>query len=420
MTTIVKASTASDFLALVPRLVGFEPHDSLVFVAFRGSRTCGAMRVDLPGRSQSRAHKRIATTLVGMLSKLPGVDAVVPVVYTGETFAASAGGPGAPAAGIPHSDFVDSVVTRLRFSGFVVRDALCVAADGWGSYLDPGRPPAGRPLAAIAGSPILDGVPTADGGPVGSVADLAALPPADPAARERVAASLGAFGAVLRGADPGRARRARVASRDAVGADARAAALRDIPATLEEIITARGDSVDPHAAAFVITISLSPAVRDVVMMQWAFDLALGERVLADAARFSRGTTAGALETAGLMLGRGPRPDPERVGRAISLLKSIAALAPDDSRAPVLCMLAWLNWALGRSSVADVFVAEALRVDPRYGLADLMRTVLERGILPEWAFADDAGFDDAGSDDAGSDDASDGRPPVSRSAPRGPS
>ena len=410
MTTIVKASTASDFLALVPRLVGFEPHDSLVFVAFRGSRTCGAMRVDLPGVSQSRAHKRIATTLVGMLSKLPGVDAVVPVVYTGETFAASAGGPGAPAAGIPHSDFVDSVVTRLRFSGFVVRDALCVAADGWGSYLDPGRPPAGRPLAAIAGSPILDGVPTADGGPVGSVADLAALPPADPAARERVAASLGAFGAVLRGADPGRARRARVASRDAVGADARAAALGDIPATLEEIITARGDTVDPHAAAFVIAISRSPAVRDVVMMQWAFDLALGERVLADAARFSRGATAGALETAGLMLGRGPRPDPERVGRAISLLKSIAALAPDDSRAPVLCMLAWLNWALGRSSVADVFVAEALRVDPRYGLADLMRTVLERGILPEWAFADDAGADDA----------SDGRPPVSGSEPRGPS
>ena len=406
MTTIVKAATASDFLALVPRLVGFHPHESLVFVAFRGNRTCGAMRFDLPAPDpaasdaaapasattrSSRVDERIATTLVGMLSKLSGVDAVVPVVYTGATFAA---GPG-----IPRSAFIGSVVARLRFSGFTVRDALCVAADGWGSYLDPDCPARGRPLADVESSRILDGVPPADLGPVGSVADRAALPEADPHERRSVVAALERFTAVLDARAPWRS--ARKATRGPeVDSDPGLPSLDDIPATLEEIVSHPSAAVDPLGAAFVIAISRAPAIRDVVMMQWAFDRAVGARVLADAADYSRGVPAGALETAGLMLGRGPRPDQERVDGAIAVLKSITAMAPDADRAPLYCMLAWLNWALGRSSVADVFVTEALRVDTGYGLADLLRAVLDRAILPEWAFGD-VGPDCAGTADPGS-------------------
>jgi len=371
MTTIVTTATASDFLALVPRLVGFQPQNSVVFVAFRGNRTCGAMRFDLPADGSSRFHKRIATSLVGMLSKLPGVDAVVPVVYTDDRFRGDDG-----SAGMPRREFVDALAARFRFSGFAVRDALCVAEDGWGSFLDPDCPPEGRALDVIESSRVLDSVPEQDRRPLGDLGGWASLPEVSPEARLRVARSVEKFDALLADARADTARPA-IALR---------AILDDLPGMLEDII-GRGAAVPDHlAAAFVIAISRSPAIRDVVMLQWAFDLDTGDRVLDDADRFARGAAPSALGSAPLMLGRGPRPDPQRVELAISTLKAITALAPEQARAPLYCMLAWLNWALGRSSVAHLFVTEAERIDPDYGFADLLRTVLERGILPEWAFA----------------------------------
>ncbi|KFF60902.1 hypothetical protein JF66_01240 [Cryobacterium sp. MLB-32] len=135
--TIVKTRKASDFLALVPQLVGFLPEQSLVLVAFRGNRTCGALRFNLPDTDAPlKVHKRIATTLVGTLCKIPGVDAVVPVVYTGDCFAA--------VGGMPQEDFLGCLMKRAEMSGFLVRDALCVAADAWGSYCDPNCPASGR------------------------------------------------------------------------------------------------------------------------------------------------------------------------------------------------------------------------------------------------------------------------------------
>jgi hypothetical protein len=87
----------------------------------------------------------------------------------------------------------------------------------------------------------------------------------------------------------------------------------------------------------------------------------------------------------MMLGEGRRPEVARVESAVLLVKQLAASAPRPCRPPLLCMLAWLNWALGRSSVADRFVRVAEELDPTYGLAEVLRSVLDRGMLPEWAF-----------------------------------
>ena len=45
--TTIKAGTPRDFLGLVPALLGFTPHASLVLVPFEATRTIGAMRFDL-------------------------------------------------------------------------------------------------------------------------------------------------------------------------------------------------------------------------------------------------------------------------------------------------------------------------------------------------------------------------------------
>ena len=396
MTTIVKTAHAKDFLALVPQLVGFQPRESIVFVAFRGSRTCAAVRFDLPDDSSEQHHRRVATSLVGMLSKLPGADGVVPVVYTERAYLGDGGDTGAPSGeqGPPHRRFVGSVIERFLFSGYRVRDALCVAGDAWGSYLDPDCPAEGRSLDDIAGSEALGEVPQLALSRFGDVTQWAALPVVDLATKERVARKLRKLARAFESERSGAPAAAHAdADISAVEADVALALglddparVHDLPAVLELILAHDVARLDDRAAAFVIAISRSPALRDVVMLQWAFDLATGDRVLDDAESFAAGAPAEDLDSGVLMLGQGPRPDPERVDAAIELLKAIAARAPRPDRPPLLCMLAWLNWALGRSSVAHLFVTAAQEIDDRYGLAELMRTVLDRGMLPEWAFA----------------------------------
>ena len=85
MTTIVKAASAAQFLALVPRMLGYRPTQSLVLIPFAGSRSLGAMRVDLPADPAS--VDAAAATVLGMVCRLPEADAVVAVTYTDESFA---------------------------------------------------------------------------------------------------------------------------------------------------------------------------------------------------------------------------------------------------------------------------------------------------------------------------------------------
>jgi hypothetical protein len=394
MATVISTPTARDFLALVPRLVGFPPTQSIVFVAFRGTRTCAAIRFDLPGSAEPEVHRRIATSMVGVLSKLGQADGVVPVVYADEPF----DGP-AP----PHGGFVAAALERFRFSGFVVRDALCVAREGWGSYLDPDVPPGGRPLEEIAASPVHAAIPAADRDRLGDIERWAALPTVDLVTKEQVARRLRVLHDGL----------GRVSVRDVVGGacdyvdavragrDAEVQLARwmldDLPMFAEDCIdqvhVTHGAAVDQTALTLLIHVAQSPALRDVLMIQWAFDLSTGDRVLEDAHRYAAGEPVHSLESGSLMLGEGPRPDARRVERAVVLVKQLASTAPRAARPPLLCMLAWFNWALGRSSVADRFVRSAEEIDPGYGLAEVLRTVLDRGMLPEWAFRLPDGPDD---------------------------
>ena len=392
MKTIVTASTAQDFLALVPQLVGFESEESIVFVAFRGKRSIGAMRYDLPVHETSSAHRRIATSLVGIVSKLPDVDAVLPVVYTAQPFIGE--------TGMPSGEFVRLLVDRFAFSGIQVKDALCVAGDGWGSYLDESSPPRSRPLTAIRDSRIGDSVPAHDRRPLGSIEEWASLPSVDPAVTERVAGRIATLARVLHWLrtegrrDPHAAipiGRSRSASDPSSLGDAEIEAvldaylLDDLPYFIEMVFQCDPAALPDRTAAMLIHVAQSPALRDVLLMQWAFDRDTGDRVLDDAVRFTGGEDAGALETSTLMLGEGPRPDPDRIESAIVIAKALASRAPRDKRPPLLSILAWLNWALGRSSVAGRFVDASKAIDPEYGFAEIIETMLARGMLPEWAF-----------------------------------
>lgn len=374
MTTIITAHDAQDLLALVPELAGFRPVESLVLVAFRGKRSRGALRVDLPDTADADALSAVASSLIGLLCKIPEVDAVVPLVYTSARFDAG----NVP----PHGEAMNALIFHAERSGFLVRDALCVAADGWASYLDTAVPPGGRSLSLIADSAV--NAQLAAERPPGAPADRA-MPDqrgpdprggtADLATRQRMGRLINRF-------------RAMANDEAALGEpSAELAALLELPAVAEMSLCCPVETVSELDAAALLFAMQDPPTRDMLLIHWAFGVEAGARAERENLRFAAGEPGAGRESAALFWGDGPRPDPERIEAAIELLLELVARSPRRCTPPALCMVAWLNWALGRSSRAAVFLEMALAIDPGYGLAGILETMLAIGRLPEWAFAD---------------------------------
>ena len=383
--TIVKAQKAQDFLALVPQLLGFLPETSAVLVAFRGNRTCGALRFNLPeDGAPQKVYKRIATTLAGMLCKIPGVDAVVPVIYTDDSFV--------EARGIPREGFAEVLNRRLELSGFLLRDSLCVSMDAWGSYLDPQCPAGGHPLSDIAESPLNDEATDPAARPLGTLQNGAEPVGVNLATKERLARVYRRYRHLIARAE------------NAPELFPTLGALLDPVAIAEEALTWSNPPTEDDAAALLVLVQ-SPPNRDQIMVQFAFGREEGVRAhkvnlhyvllqhetgrsLDDlvAEEMDSGDSS-AQHTGDIMLGlRQERPDVDRIRMAITLLRTVVAMAPRSARPAPLCMLAWLSWALGSGSVAGFFVDQALAIDPQYSMATLLEVLLASGHLPEWAFA----------------------------------
>lgn len=378
MTTIIRAEAAHDFLALVPSLAGFQPQRSLVCVAFSGNRTAGVLRHDLPRRARDRAP--LVAMIVGTLCRMHGVDAVVPIVYTDAGFGAGRGMPERPLLGM--------LTARAEEAGFLVRDALCRASDGWGSLRDPATPATGHPLALVDESPVLR--LAADAGEVvaSSPAASADLPEPEPEVAARLAESL--------------ARLTGVGRDDAL----RRLAENADPVALVETLLVRDAAHPPLRLAWFLHLASVPAMRDAMMLQIGFGALIGEAAHDDAVataeraadldetietlvvRESATGTIGEVSEmlARLMVGQSQlRPDACRVERALALLRRLIANAPSAHRVGPLCIAAWLAWSLGRGSAAGAYLDRALEIDPDHSMAGLLNALVGSGTLPEWAF-----------------------------------
>ena len=376
--TVLKASGSADFLATLPAVAGFTARNSVVVALFVGSRSYGALRIDLPGRRRTSDFRALGDAIVDLATQVPGVDGVVPVVYTDESFAS--------ANGVPHLELWLGIEPRIRRSGLRMVDACCVAADGWASYLDRARPREGRSLALICESPMaLEAAFHA--GPIPDLTVLSQLPPADPAVARRVAAlayDLADYRVEV----------------DAFGVPWQVEL--DAVAIGEECVNVAAEQLDVGALAAIVAAADEPASRDVMLLAMAFGrepaqaaLELNERMRRRRAKTGETfdeivekefeTTGWEAESGMLMLGRGTRPDPDRLLAAISALRRAAAHAPPPLRAGVLCILAWMLWARGVSSAADEMLTLAEECDPSLTMVDALRMLLVSG-PPQWAFA----------------------------------
>lgn len=366
MTLVLKVGGPTDLLAIVPALVGFSPRDSVVFVAFRGRRTCGAIRFGLPGSSSGVVQKRVATSMIGTLCKLPRVDGVAIAVFTDAAFDGGSEVPGARFAAL--------LERQVERSGFELRESLCQAADGWASYLDPVVPPGGRPLSEVLDSPVAAAA-AKEVGPPANEAAVSRVVDAPADVVQRVAEQIGRYGDLRERWLDG-----------LIEAPAEFLELEDPAAFVERALDWDDADVGAHGALLLFLVQ-SAAVRDLVMLQWARDRAFGEWMWDRAPELESLDGSFAQATADVMMGLGERPDPERLERGIARMLVLVARVRGAHRLAPLCMLAWLNWALGRGSQAGAHVDEARAIDPDYGMAELLDTMLGNGMLPEWAFID---------------------------------
>ena len=407
MQTVIKAAGAADFLALLPVLAGYTPTRSLALVAFRGSRTLGVLRVDLPPHdADAQTVSRCAATFIGLVCRLRDADGVVPVVYCDEQLYPEArGGTDGPLA---HAALLAAVMQRADACGLRVSDALCVASDAWCSYLEASG--SSHPLTELDASPARAAVPGGTARVSGDQATGIELPTADFAERERVGVAIErlthALDAMLSGDDwpttgstrPGSAwldaatitleRASRGVNLPGDGATLGTAgalgALCDVPALFEDALGTAPDDLGPDVSAALLLCLARPSMRDVALSQWSFDLDTGDEVLEAQLAWQDGVEFPS-HLAAHMIGEGPQPDIARVQTALTLVRHLAAVAPKSLRPAPLTVVSWLSWALGRSTHAAAYLDLVRAIDANYGLAQIVSSMVSAGHLPEWAF-----------------------------------
>ncbi|MDM4764263.1 DUF4192 family protein [Galbitalea sp. SE-J8] len=408
--TVLRAHDAADLVAMVPILLPGAPlRASLVAMFFVGKRTYGGARIGLPPRRRTSDIRMLCRAITDCARKVPGVDGVAFVVYCDETFEAE--------RGIPWLELGRTASATARRQQLVVLDVLCVAPDGWGSYLDHDIPLGGRPLEQIGSSPAALEAAVFAPEPV-----FAPVPfDLDP---EQLA-------------EPERARLTRLIDDydtevdrllGLIGEGRALDALLpwDRAAAVERRLAAGAEGLEGRIATqFVETLQV-PAERDAAMLQIAFGLDAGRAVRASNAVWERrrrehggsmddvmlaaieaGENVDADGTASMMLGgAGRRPDRARVDRGMRLLLLLRAVASDDSQRPLLSMSAWLAWSIGRGSYAGEMLERLRAIDPGYGMLGVLENLLRYRPLPEWLFdvplprADDPGVENAGVENAG--------------------
>lgn len=330
MPTTIKATTAGDFLAAVPSMLGFHPRDSLVVVAFAGTRSLGAMRIDIPPTEHSQSA---ANAIAGVLCKLRGADAFAAIVYSDATVAESLSG---------HLEY------QARACGLALVDLLYVLDSQWGRVGSADLEPIPAPPEAIAHFH----VDTDQSAGVN-------LPLVSDALQGDVASFLEAHRAGESGAT-----------------------IADAFFLAEQ--TASQDPAELAAAdaASLIELLNRPAVRDMTLILWC----RGRTAAMEALDAQLAWQAGheyPSHLASTFTGHGPTPDVNQLRAVLEIARHLAALAPERYRSGPLAVAAWLSWALGRSTHADAYAHQALTLDPNHGFAGIVTHLVDQG-LPEWA------------------------------------
>lgn len=355
MTSLVKAKRPADFLIAMPRIMGYTPVNSIVVQTFQNRRTAASLRVDLPGATAKSDSRHVADTIIRLVSRVPGIDAVLVAIYTDEQWS----GPDRP----PRPDLVEAIVTRMASAGLGIVDAMCCSGRTWASYLDAEHGVFDDQEAARIESE-LDEV-----GAPRTAPDVVQGAPPIPDGPAHLRAEVAAASSAITHDVIDRVR------------------LWDWPAAsilwTDAIESAPGD-IPPQAVAALLWSIRDKGVRDCVLMLLAWGSSAGERASIDTRLLHHGAPVPVGSILETFVGEGRAgPDGVRVEGAVRLLRHLVSLAPRPWRLAPLTMLAWFEWARGHGSAAGDYIDQALSIGPGYELARLFEQLICTGRVPDW-------------------------------------
>lgn len=338
MVEIIRVHEPGELIALVPRILGFEPQDSIVVLGIDAAgRVCMSARLD-------RTDCRVPD-LVGSLAEATSAEAlrtgstgIVVLEYTEEP--------------VPWGTEASEGLVALCDTWIEVRDVWIVHA---GAYWSPGCddpmccPPGGRrvPRPSAAG-PTCSTRRSPRGG-------ARVYPHAD-------------------GEDRRRARRARARFAARREGDERAWRAQAWEEWRDALRT--GDAPVPRLGRLGAALAI-PEVRDAVILTV---LAAPESEISSVLAGRPESTLSALE--GLMHGD-TRPDAPAVPVFADLLLAVSAVSRAPERASALAVLALVWWWQGDPAESARAADEALRCEAGHRLATLIKETSLRGILPGW-------------------------------------
>ncbi|CAD6000328.1 DUF4192 domain-containing protein [Agreia sp. COWG] len=353
MTETFKAKRPAEFLVALPRMLGYAPVESIVVQTFQSRRTAATLRIDIPTEKADPRH--VADALVRLVSRVPGVDAVLIAVYSDELWRGALP---------PKGELIERIVTRLASAGLGIIDALCSSETRWASYLDDES----GSLAELIDSPLYSDLSNE----IGASADPSlrrqgaeAIEPGEAAVRADVVLHAGS----ITEDTEERERLWQWVCAGQLWADAIETTPTDLPA--------------PVVAALLWSIR-DKATRDCVLMSLAWGRPSGDRAAGDTERLHRGVPVPAGSILETFVGEGRSgPSGLRLEGAIRLLRYLVSLAPAPWTPAPLTMLAWCEWARGHGSAAGDYIDGALDIAPGYELARLFRDLIAAGRVPEW-------------------------------------
>lgn len=391
---VLKCHGTADFLAALPRLVGYTATDSIFVVFFSGSRASQAMRLDLPPDDAPRHVAPlldfISATLRGLGDEFRSSPAVA--ITCTRTFA--------EADGPPWRVLARRIERRLRRDGVYLRELCCRAPDGWISYLDPTAPVGGRPLSEIAESPIaLEAGANAPA--VRDLSELGAIPEADPEHRDAVLAALAElppfeaahFRRRTAGGSPVRGRASVPIRREFAAVEAEqhthpappeaydwmrdtaqvAEALRDASSPLTPTMTARLIRCAQLPDRWLL-LALGVLTRPLFPVELAEDIGPAQfvSVPVDLDGGPSPSRAPGWSLRRLLADLSPEfTELQRVPPLRKRIVEAVSVAPDELRPALLAFSAWLWWLSGSQSVSAKQLGDALAIDPQHELARMV-------------------------------------------------
>ncbi|MGX5717490.1 DUF4192 domain-containing protein [Arthrobacter sp. MAHUQ-56] len=322
MNDFIKFTGPADVLAFIPHTLGETPTESFVALTMQGNKLGATLRVDAPFGQDQVGY---AQTIVSYLTADEAATGSLLVIYTDET----TGNGGRPYAG-----HVQALRAELETAGMPLQDAWLVTSELWRNYhcTDSGCCPAQS----------LDTITTSNGNAAliyrgSAVTGFTAPAPftGDETAREAIAAH-----------------RADGWPEDLEASRAAWAKVLNDP-----------KSLTTHTAHQLAGALQHPTIRDFMMSD----------IVPHAPEQFTSVMLGVFLS---------RPDWARVDTAQEVAFELMKATPEGQRAPMLCLIGWLEWLKGRSSFAARYFKLALEDVAGYRLADLLGELVNRGLIAD--------------------------------------